>query len=75
MVGRSLAGRLPLKRTTAPDTNPLPLIVSVKAGPAAETLLGDRPKITGTGLVMLKFKLLDAPAPGLLTLTVAVPEL
>src|SRR5262249_28659431 len=47
---------LPFQRTTEDVTNPLPLTVSVKPGPPAVAVLGDRVLIAGRGLVAVTVK-------------------
>jgi hypothetical protein len=56
--------------TVEPETNPLPLTVSVNAGLPAATLAGDRLLIVGPGLLpTLKVSPFEGPA-GLATWTV-----
>ena len=61
----------PFQSTTAPEANPLPFTVSVKAGPPAIALAGTSELITG-GALMVKVALFVTPLESL-TITVAVP--
>ena len=70
----------PFQRTVEADTKPLPVTVSVNAGPPWSALLGESVESTGTGLreVMAKGKALEVypaapPGAGLNTVTCAVP--
>jgi hypothetical protein len=59
----------PFHCTTAPDVNPAPFTVSVKAGPPAVALLGSRELTAG---VTLKFTAFEVTAPDA-TSTAAIP--
>jgi energy-converting hydrogenase Eha subunit G len=67
----------PFQRTTAPDTKPLPFTVRVKAAPPAAALLGDNEVSLacggGGGALAVKGRAFEAEAPGLTTVTCAVP--
>ena len=62
----------PFHCTDAPERNPLPLTVSVNAGPPAVALVGFRDVSTGVGLLIGKFRLLEVSPPDT-TVIVAVP--
>jgi hypothetical protein len=68
---------VPFQSTTEPFTKLLPVTVSVKAGPPAAALLGERELNVGAGAacVIVKFRALDAAPPGFTTVTEAVPAL
>jgi hypothetical protein len=53
----------PFHCTDAPETNPLPLAVSVKAGPPTAAPVGFREVTTGVGLFMGKFTVLEVAPP------------
>jgi hypothetical protein len=59
----------PFHCTTAPDVNPAPFTVSVKAGPPAVALLGSRELTAG---VTLKFTAFEVTAPDARS-TAAIP--
>ena len=65
----------PLKLTVAPETNPVPLTVNVKAAPPAVALVGDSEVIAGGGLVTVKVAAVEVPPPGVefVTVTGKVP--
>ncbi len=62
----------PFHRTADPETNPLPLTVSVKGGPPAVALAGIRDVRTRVGLLMTKLELSDGVPPDT-TVIAAVP--
>jgi hypothetical protein len=67
----------PFHRTTEPTTKPLPLTVSVNAGPPAPAVAGLKLVVVGTGLLIVKVRPLEVPPPGagLNTVTEAVPAI
>jgi hypothetical protein len=66
---------LPLKVTVAPDRNPVPLTVSVKAAPPAVAPAGESDVMVGTGLFTANGEFPDVPPPGagFVTVTLKVP--
>ena len=66
---------LPLKVTVAPDRNPVPLTVSVKAAPPTVAPAGESDVMVGTGLFTANGEFPDVPPPGgaFVTVTLLVP--
>src|SRR6185295_7429736 len=69
VVGREA----PFQRTSEAATKPVPVTVSVSAGPPAKAALGVNPEVAGAGCSIVKARLLEVP-PAWLTVTVAAPE-
>jgi hypothetical protein len=65
----------PFHCTATPLRNPVPLIVSVNAGPPAVAELGINPETCGVGVVIVNVTTSEAMPPGLRTVTFAVPWL
>src|SRR3970282_294777 len=67
----------PFQLTVEPETKPLPVTVSVKAGPPCKALVGARVESVGTGLMAVTVKgtapEVSPPGAGLNTVTGGVP--
>jgi hypothetical protein len=74
-VGDRLAKNsgVPLQKTEEPEKNPVPLTVSVKAGPPAVTEVGLTLVITGRGRLILKKGPGEEAPPGFTTVILAFP--
>jgi hypothetical protein len=64
---------VPFQSTVAPERNPVPLTVSVKAGPPAVAEVGLRLVITGAAALIVKVAAADELPPGFFTTTLALP--
>jgi hypothetical protein len=64
---------VPFQSTVAPERNPVPFTVSVKAGPPAVAEVGFRLVITGAAALILKVTAADELPPGFVTTMFAVP--
>jgi hypothetical protein len=64
---------LPFQSTVAPERNPVPFTVRVKAAPPAVAEVGLRLVIAGVAALIVKVAAADELAPGFVTTTLAVP--
>jgi hypothetical protein len=64
---------VPFQSTVAPERKPVPLTVSVKAGPPAVAEVGLRLVITGAAGLIVKVAAADEAPPGFITTTLATP--